>query len=57
MIYKWYCGKKSGKVEATDDKDAMYKITSKLTLEDIKSGEKLVTFKSNHGPATITDIS
>lgn len=56
MKYKWYFGKKSGTVEADSDKDAMYKITALLTMDDIKSGEKLVTFKSNHGPATITDL-
>jgi hypothetical protein len=54
--YKWYCGKKSGKVEATDDKDAFYKITAQLTKEDIMSGEKLVTYRSNHSPAVIRDL-
>ena len=57
MKYKWYFGKKSGKVEANSDKDVMCKITSQLTMDDIKSGEKLVTFKSKHGPATITNLS
>ena len=57
MTYKWYCGKKSGKVEATDDKDAFYKITALLTIDDIKSGNKLVTYRSKHGPATISDLS